>query len=60
MPVNEKKRITNKRYDDKCDKIMIKPLMAKGREIRSAAAAAGMSLQGYCLQAIEAYMQQDK
>ncbi len=60
MPVNEKKKITNKRYDDKCDKIMIKPLKAKGEEIRAAAAAAGESLQGYILKAIDARMQEEK
>lgn len=59
MPINEKKKITNKRYTDKCDNINLRPIMGKGQEIRAAAAAAGESLQGYILKAIEQRMQSD-
>ena len=53
MPVNEKKRITNDRYNSKCDNINIRPIKEHGQKIRAAAAAAGQSLQGYILQAVE-------
>lgn len=52
MPVSEKKRITNDRYNNKCDNINIRPIKEQGQKIRDAAAAAGQSLQGYILQAI--------
>ena len=60
MPLNEKKKITNARYTAKCDQIMIRPIKDKGTEIRNAAAAAGQSLQGYILQAVEDRMQKEK
>ncbi len=60
MQISEKKKITNKRYTDKCDNINIRPLKEKGDEIRSAAAAAGQSLQGYILQAVEDRMKRDR
>ncbi len=59
MPVNEKKRITNDRYNSKCDNINIRPIKAQGQKIREAAAAAGQSLQGYILQAIAERMERD-
>lgn len=52
MPVSEKKRVTNDRYNNKCDNINIRPIKERGQKIRDAAAAAGQSLQGYILQAI--------
>lgn len=57
MPVNEKKRITNDRYNSKCDNINIRPIKAHGQKIREA--AAGQSLQGYILQAIAERMERD-
>ena len=59
MPVNEKKRITNDRYNSKCDNINIRPIKEQGQKIRAAAAAAGQSLQGYILQAIVERMERD-
>jgi hypothetical protein len=60
MPVSEKKRKSNDRYNAKCDYIAVKPLKEKGEKIRQAAADAGMSLQGYILQAVEEKMERDK
>lgn len=51
MPVSEKKRQSNARYNAKCDVINIRPQKETGAEIRAAAAAAGESLQGWILQA---------
>lgn len=59
MSVNEKKRITNDRYNSKCDRIVIQPMKETGQAIREAAAAAGQSLQGYILQAIAERMERD-
>lgn len=39
---------------------MLRPPKAKGETIRQAAAAAGESLQGYILQAVERRMEQEK
>ena len=52
MPVSEKKRITNDRYNAKCDTINIRPLKPIGEKIRGAAKASGKSLQGYILDAV--------
>lgn len=57
MPVNAKKRITNDRYNSKCDRIVIQPVKETGQAIRGA--AAGQSLQGYILQAIAERMERD-
>lgn len=48
-----------KRYQAKCDAIMLRPPKAKGETIRQAAAAAGESLQGYILQAVQERMERD-
>ena len=56
MAVSEAKRRGNDRYNAKCDYIAVKPLKDEGTQIREAAAAAGMSLQGYILQAVRAQM----
>jgi hypothetical protein len=60
MPLSEKKRKSNDRYNAKCDYIAVKPLKEKGAIIRAAAADAGMSLQGYILQAVDEKMARDK
>jgi len=53
MAVSEKKRITNDRYNAKCDVIVVKPLKPVGERIRNAAAKSGRSLQGYILDAVD-------
>ena len=59
MPFSQAKRAGNDRYNAKCDYISLRPLKERGAEIRAAAAAAGMSLQGYILQAVTEKMQRD-
>ena len=59
MPVSEKKLVTNARYTAKCNRIEIKPLQPVGTDIRAAAQASGMSLQGYILHAIRNQMERD-
>lgn len=41
-----------KKYQEKCDAIMLRPPKAEGAEIRQAAAAAGLSVQAFILQAV--------
>ncbi len=60
MPINQKKRITNDRYNAKCTQINIKPLAPEAAAIKAAAAAAGQSLQGYILQAVRERMEREK
>ena len=57
MALSEKKAITDKRHQDKLDKIKIQPYKNQGAAIRAAAAASGQSLQGYILQAVRDRMQ---
>lgn len=59
MPVSESKRRNNDKYNATCDRIVIQPKKDDGAAIRAAAAAAGMSLQGYILQAIREKMERD-
>lgn len=59
MPVNQTKRKNNDKYNAKCDTIQIRPLKPEGEKIRSAATAAGQSLQGYILQAVRERMERD-
>lgn len=59
VTVNSKKRITNDRYNSKCDRIVIQPIKETGQAIREAAAASGQSLQGYILQAISERMERE-
>jgi hypothetical protein len=54
--VSAKKRITNDRYNSKCDAINIRPIKEQGQKIRE---AAGQSLQGYILQAVAERMERD-
>ena len=56
--VSAKKRITNDRYNSKCDAINIRPIKEQGQKIREAAAA-GQSLHGYILQAVAERMERD-
>ena len=60
MPVSEKKRITNDRYNSKCDAIMLRPLKPIGDRIRQAANDSGKSLQGYILDAIDEQIKRDQ
>lgn len=57
MAISAKKRLTNDKYNAKCTQINIKPLSQEAAAIKSAAAAANQSLQGYILQAVRARMQ---
>lgn len=59
MPISDKKKESNARYTEKCDYINIRPLKPEGEKIRSAAAGAGQSLQGYILQAVRERMERD-
>ncbi len=60
MAMSPARRASNDRYNAKCDFIAVKPLKDVGAEIRTAAAAAGQSLQGYILQAIRERMARDQ
>ena len=60
MALTDKKAATNARYQAKLDRIVLQPLKEEGAEIRAAAAAAGDSVQGYCLSAIREKMEHDK
>lgn len=57
MPISEAKKRNNANYTAKCDYINLRPLKPEGAAIRAAAADAGMSLQGYILQAVRDRMQ---
>ena len=59
MPISEAKKKSNAAYTAKCDYINIRPLKPEGEKIRTAAADAGQSLQGYILQAIRERMERD-
>ena len=59
MPISDAKRAGNDRYNAKCDTIQIRPIMEQGTEIRTAAQAAGQSLQGFILQACRERMERD-
>lgn len=59
MAISEKKKASNARYNEKCDIINVRPLKEQGAEIRAAAAASGMSLQGWILQACAEKIQRD-
>ena len=57
MAMTDAKRV--KKYQEKCDAIMLRPSKEKGAEIRAAAAAAGQSVTAYVLQAIDMRMQKE-
>lgn len=60
MAVSEAKRITDARHQAKLDQIMIRPYKEEGQQIREAAKAAGQSLQGYILEAVQERMEREK
>ena len=54
MPCTEARKRANAAYNRRQDNIMIRPSKAEGARIRSAAAAAGMSVQAYILDTLRA------
>lgn len=60
MAVSEAKKITDARHQAKLDQIMIRPYKEEGQQIREAAKAAGKSLQGYILEAVQERMEREK
>ena len=54
MALSAQERV--KKYQTKCDAIMLRPPKSSGAEIRAAAQESGQSLQGYILQACRAAM----
>ena len=57
--LSEAKKAADRRYTQKLDQIMIRPYKEEGVAIRAAAAAAGMSVQAYVLDAVRKRMQRD-
>jgi predicted HicB family RNase H-like nuclease len=60
MAISEKKKVSNAKYNKKCDNINLRPLMEDGARVRQAAADAGQSLQGYIMQAVNERIERDK
>ena len=58
--VSENKRKSLDAYNATCDYISLRPKKERGLEIRAAAKAAGQSLQGYILEAVQERMDRDK
>lgn len=58
--VSEKKRKSLDTYNATCDYISLRPKKERGLEIRAAAEAAGQSLQGYILEAVQERMDREK
>lgn len=58
MPLTDTER--TRRYQAKCDAIMLRPQKERGAAIRAAAAAAGQSVQRYILDAVAARMAADQ
>lgn len=59
MPVSEARKRANAAYNRRQDNIMIRPSKEEGARIRAAAAAAGLSVQRYILQACQERMRRD-
>lgn len=59
MPCTEAQKRGNAAYNRRQDNIMIRPPKDKGGAIRTAAAAAGQSVQAYVIQACFDRMQRD-
>ena len=57
MALSPKKRISNARYNEKCDNFNLGPTKERGEHFRGSAAGSGESLQGFCLKAIDFYME---
>lgn len=60
MALSEAKKAADKRHRDKLDNIMIRPYKEEGTAIRTAAAAAGMSVQRYILEAVRDKMEHEQ
>ena len=58
--VSENKRKSLDAYNATCDYISLRPKKERGLEIRAAAKAAGQSLQGYILEAVQERMDREK
>ena len=58
--VSENKRKSLDAYNATCDYISLRPKKERGQEIRAAAKAAGQSLQGYILEAVQERMDREK
>ena len=56
MPVSEAKKKANAKWNASRDNILIRPSKETGAAIRSAAAAAGLSVQQFILKAVELFM----
>lgn len=48
-----------KKYQAKCDAIMLRPLKPKGEQIRQCALDAGQSVSAYILQAVDERMERE-
>lgn len=59
MPTKPGKLATNAAHKAKLDRMEISPYKEEGEEIRTAAQAAGQSLQGYILQAVRERMERE-
>lgn len=59
MAVSEAHKKASYKYNANRDSITIRPERSKGAALRAAAAAAGQSVQGYVLQAVQARMKQE-
>lgn len=59
MALSEAKKAADKRHNAKLDQIMIRPYKERGAQIRKAAAAHGMSLQAYILEAVQMRMERE-
>ena len=60
MPVSEAHKRASNKWNKSRDQLMFRPTKEVGAQIREAAAKAGLSVQQYVLQAVEAYMKEEK
>ena len=60
MPISEARKRANVAYNRRQDNIMIRPSKEHGARIRSAAADAGLPVQRYILNAVDAYMEKEQ
>lgn len=60
MAVSDAHKRASTKWNSGRDNLMIRPTKEVGAAIRAAAAAAGMSVTGYILAAVDAYMKAEK
>lgn len=60
MSVSDSHKRASAKWNRSRDNIMLRPTKEVGAAIRAAAAAAGMSVQGYILAAVDACMMQQR